>query len=327
MTITICHAAGDADVAGDLQRYLLENFGGEVCRRLIDGSVREAVDYGVSGDRVIVLLSPDAEPRVEDGWEEILLDENVFYLWVRSSRFPPRIGRNRNRFADARSDRFNGGRVVKRWLLGNDITLPAGMDEELCLEVGDKPGWIECEADRAGRFAHEYAADFERVVRIDGRSRTVPYIGAEMVCRVGESRRVLVVLEGATPELASSLDRPLFASILQTPAEPACAPDAGGIRSQLVAAINNRGEVDEAAFDRALQSSEDPDFIRPSVSWLERNGRLAEAIAVLDRILRSWPQLSDLARERAWFQDRLRIAINQNAPVSTKAVQLDLPFD
>jgi hypothetical protein len=323
LTVTICHALADADVAGDLQRYLLENLGGEVCRRLIEENVREAVDYGLSGDRVIVLLSPGAEPRVEDGWEETLLHENVFYLWIRSSHFPPRIARNRHRFTDARTDRLSGQRKVKRWLLGNDVAPPADVDEELCREVADKPGWVECGAGEARRFAAEYSADFERVIRIDGRGRTVPSIKAEMAQRLGEARRVLIVLEGATSELASVLERPPFASVLNAPGEPACVPDVGRIRSQLVAAMNHHGEVDEAEFDRAIQSSKDPDFVRPAVSWLEQSGRLAEAVALLERILEFDPQLYDLARKKYWLMG----AMNQQPPMSASAVQMELPFD
>ena len=106
MTITICHSAADLESAGELQRYLLENFGGDVCRRVLGGSVREAVDFALSGDRVIVLLSPDAVPQVEDGWEEILLHRRVFYVLVRECRFPALIQRKRACFIDGRSDRL-----------------------------------------------------------------------------------------------------------------------------------------------------------------------------------------------------------------------------
>jgi hypothetical protein len=63
--------------------------------------------------------------------------------------------------------------------------------------------------------------------------------------------------------------------------------------------------VEEAPFDRTLQSSRDEEFVRLAAAWLRRNGRLQEALAAFDRILKIHPALSDLARERAWILDEL----------------------
>lgn len=181
--------------------------------------------------------------------------------------------------------------------MGNDIRLP-GSDEELCRAIADKPGRIECEAGRALRFAQEHAADFELVIRIDGRARTLPSVGAEIGRRVGQARRILIATRGS-------------------------GSDARGRHR----ATTLRVDLDEAAFDRALQSSEDPDFIWPAVSWLERNERWMEAIAALNGILQSRPQLTHLARERFWIQERLRIPADPNVPVSPAVLQPHLPFD
>jgi hypothetical protein len=326
LTITVCHSAADLESAGELQRYLLENFGGDVCRRVIDSSVREAVDFALSGDRVIVLLSPDAVPQVEDGWEEILLHKHAFYVLVRQCRFPPLIQRNRARFVDGRSDRLAAQRTAKRWLLGHHVASDGRMDEELCRAVADKPGFAECGLAAAARFAEQAASDFEKVILIDGRARTLPSICYEMQTEIGAHSRVLIVLRGAIPELADTVSIPPFASLLRTEYEQAPPEDPGRVRTQLASALNGRGEVEEAPFDRTLQTCLDEEFVRLATAWLLRNGRLEEALGVLDRMLKARPAVSDLARERAWIHDQLSGSVHAPLLDSAHPEQLSIPF-
>ncbi len=262
MTVTICHSPADLEPGGDLHRYLLENFVGDVCRRVIDTSVREAVDFALSGDRVIVLLSPGAVPEVQEGWQEVLLHNHVFYLLVRDCRFPALIQRNRPRFSDARTNRVAAHRTAKRWLLGHSIAEPPEMDEELRRTLADKPGFAESDLASANRFAKQSAAEFEQVCFIDGRGRTAPSLLHELRKNLGGRARVLVLLRGASRELADAIAFPPFASVLRTPLEEAPAEDAGQVRTQLIAALNSPHDVNEAAFDRALQATSDPDFVR-----------------------------------------------------------------
>jgi hypothetical protein len=326
LTITICHSAADLESAGVLQRYLLENFGGDVCRRVIDGSVRDAVDFALSGDRVIVLLAPGAVPQVEDGWEEVLLHEHVFYVLVRECRFPPLIERKRARFVDGRSDRLAAHRAAKRWLLGHRAASESQLDEELCRALADQPGFGECGLAVAARFAEQATADFEKVILVDGRGRTLPSVHYEMETEIGAHSRVLIVLRGATPELADAISSPPFASLLRTAREQAPPDDAGRVRTQLASALNGHGDVQEAAFDRTLQTCLDEEFVRLAAAWLRRNGRLEEALASLDRMLNAHPALSDLARERAWILDQLSGSVHVPIPAQTHAEQLTIPF-
>jgi hypothetical protein len=326
LAITICHSAADLDGAGELQRYLLANFGGDVCRRVIDGSVREAVDFALSGDRVIVLLSPDAVPQVEDGWEEILLHKHVFYVLVRECRFPPLIQRKRASFVDGRSNRLAAQRSAKQWLLGHYAASGRQIDEELCRAVADKPGFAECGLAVAARFAEQAAADFEKVFLIDARGRTLPSVRYEIETEVGAHSRVLIVLRGATPELADAITIPPFASLLRTGCEQAPPEDVDHVRTQLTDALNGRGEVQEAPFDRILQTCLDEELGRLATAWLLRNGRLAEALAALNRILNAHPALSDLARERAWILDQLSGSVHAPLPGPVQLQQLSLPF-
>jgi hypothetical protein len=326
LTITICHSAADLACAGELHRYVLENFGGDVCRRVVEGSVSEAVDFALSGDRAIVLLSPDAAPIVEDGWEDVMLHEHVFYLLVRDCRFPPLIRRNKTRFTDARSDRLSAYRAAKCWLLGHREPSEKGIDEELRRELADKPGFAERDLKTAARFAEHSAAEFGHLCIIDGRGRTLPSVQHEIRRDTGARLRVLIVLRGASPELADALSCPPFASLLRTPSEPAPPEDAAKVRSELVEALNSHGDVNEAAFDCALHNSTDPEFIRLAVAWLRRSGRPEEALAALDRILKGRPALSDLARERAWLLDELSGSVQPPLPVAGQAKQLTIPF-
>jgi len=325
LTITICHSASDLGSAGELQRYLLENFGGDVCRRVIEGSVREAVDFALSGDRVIVLLSPDAIPRVEDGWEEILLNKHVFYVLIRDCRFPPLIQRNRTSFADGRSDRLSASRAAKRWLLGHRSASEREMNEDLRRELADKPGFAERDFATTARFAEQAVAEFEDVLFIDGRGRTLPSVLHEIRTAIGGRSRVLITVRGASREFIEALPVPPFASLVTTPFEGSPDENAHRVRAQLSEALNGRGEVNEAAFDRASQASSDPDFIRLAASWLERNGRLQEAFAALDSILPQ-PALSDLARQRSWIQEKLSGAVQAPLAAPLRAEQLIIPF-
>lgn len=326
MTITVCHSAADLESAGELQRYLLENFGGDVCRRVIDGSVREAVDFALSGDRVIVLLSPDAVPRVEDGWEQTLLDEHVFYILIRECRFPPLIQRNKTRFADARPDGLPAFRAVKRWVLGQRAIPEPETDEELRRELGDKPGIAHGDFAAAMRFADQSAAEFEKVLHIDARGRTLPSIRYEMQTEIGARSRVLIVLRGAAPDLADSVPIPPFASLLITPREQRPSGEADRVRRQLTDALNGHGAVDEAPFDRALQACVDEQFVRLASAWLRRSGRLEEELAALERVLKVRPALSDLARERAWILDELSGSVHPYTAAHELSEQLNFPF-
>jgi hypothetical protein len=325
LTITICHSASDLESAGELQRYLLENFGGDVCRRVIEGSVREAVDFALSGDRVVVLLSPDAIPRVEDGWEEVLLHEHVFYVLIRECRFPPLIQRNRTRFADGRPDRLAAYRAAKRWLLGGRPASEREMNEDLRRELADKPGFAERDFATAARFAEQAVAEFEDVLFIDGRGRTLPSVLHETRTAIGDRARVLIIMRGAGREFVEALPVPPFSSVLTTTYEHPPNENAHDVRGQLSEALNGRAEVNEAAFDRALQASSDPDFIRLAASWLERNGRLQEALAALDSILKQ-PALSDLARQRSWIQEKLSGTVQAPVVDPRQAEQLMIPF-
>ena len=325
MTITICHSAADLEIAGELQRYLLENLGGDVCRRVIDGSVREAVDFALSGDRVIVLLSPGTVPQVEDGWQEILLHEHVFYVLVRECRFPPLIQRNRARFVDGRSDRLAASRAAKRWLLGHRPASEREMNEDLRQELADKPGFAERDFATAARFAEQAVAEFEDVLFIDGRGRTLPSVQHEIRTVIGDRSRVLIMMRGASRELMEALPVPPFSSVLTTRWETPPDENSNRVRAQLSEALNGRGEVNEAAFDRVLQASPDPDFVRVAASWLERNGRLQEALAALDSILNQ-PALSDLARQRSWIQEKLSGAVQPPLAAPMQPEQLTIPF-
>jgi hypothetical protein len=144
--------------------------------------------------------------------------------------------------------------------------------------------------------------------------------------KIGAHSRVLIVLRGGIPELANAISIPPLASLLTTAFEQAPPEDAGRVRTQLASALNGHGEVEEAPFDRTLQTCLDEEFDRLAAAWLRRNGRLEEALAALDRILKIHPALSDMARERAWILDQLSGSVHAPMPAPTQAEQLTIPF-
>jgi hypothetical protein len=134
------------------------------------------------------------------------------------------------------------------------------------------------------------------------------------------------VLRGAIPELANAISIPPLASLLTTAFEQAPPEDAGRVRTQLASALNGPGEVEEAPFDRTLQTCLDEEFVRLASAWLRKNGRLEEALASLDRMLNAHPALSDLARERAWILDLLSGSVHPPLQGPVQLEHLSFPF-
>jgi hypothetical protein len=66
----------------------------------------------------------------------------------------------------------------------------------------------------AARFTDQTVAEFEDVLFIDGRGRTLPSVQHEIRTGVGERSRVLIMMRGASRELTEALPVPPFSSVL-----------------------------------------------------------------------------------------------------------------
>ena len=185
----LCHASEDAGFASELASFLESNCPLIVSREEgLVGTGRDlvdAVEWALSAELVLTLLSPDSVPKTwpRDKWEPVLLDNprelgtQVAFLLLRNCKFPELL--RRHNFFDLSQDRLAGQRALKRWILEQDSPFenPLELPEpcpatatacdilpELERRLADRPGLeIDINPETALAFAHTYTDDFEGV--------------------------------------------------------------------------------------------------------------------------------------------------------------------
>ncbi len=196
-TAIFCYASEDAAVADDLARYLELN---TPLTASWDGLIQDgrdlldAVEWGLSTDLVLILLSPDSVPKawVRERWAPILLDRPrdfqtpIGFVLLRDCKFPELL--RKQKFFDLSRDRRAGQRALRRWIwekfpsLQSNVDLPAPYSaarppvevlEGLERRLVDKPG-IETRLspEIALAFADTHLPDFEGVFWIDCANRS-----------------------------------------------------------------------------------------------------------------------------------------------------------
>ena len=193
-SLVLCLSAADADLAGEIRRYLTVN-----CPSLSvqdDAVVHspddllETLEGALSADLVLLLLSPDAIPAAwpRSQWEPVLIAQPrelgtmLAFLLARPCRFPEVL--RKQKFFDLSVDRRGGLRKLKRWLLEQNplrrdradliptesaaIEITAEMNEELQRRLCDQPTTLSDVArSTAVAFTHAHRADFEGVFWLD----------------------------------------------------------------------------------------------------------------------------------------------------------------
>lgn len=242
-TATFCYASQDGAIADDLARYLELNtpltasWDGLIQG---DGDLLDAVEWGLSTDLVLILLSPDSIPMawVRERWTPILLDRPrefdtpIGFVLLRDCKFPELL--RKQKFFDLSRDRRAGQRALRRWIwqkfppLQSNVDLPVRYSatrppvevlDKLERRLVDKPGLeTSLSPEIAWAFADANTPDFEGVFWIDcaNRSRagllghTAHKLGLRLRGTVEQnarelrdfcaSRRCLFVFEGIADE-------------------------------------------------------------------------------------------------------------------------------
>lgn len=347
--VSLVYAEPDAALAQAFGDYLERN-----CLVRIDSAARitdaspllEVVERALGSDVLILFLSPHAVPRrLERAEWEPLFNEALegrtrfAYVTLAECPFPKVLLRN---------NVFDSAAAVKRWIFSLDPpaerpnTVPARalVDcdvKPLWEALADRPGTAHAASDMAHTFAVKADAEFEGIFWVECRGATVAGVAGEIGAQLGlrlpddvqrnleqigrvlNSRRCLVVLEGAAPEVAAEVciedrtswllaDAPAPAAVTVTSAEGQLAalsswvtagrevPHSGEIRTTL-----------EGLTGRPEHWITTCQFARAAIAYYKFHERFAEAFESVEMVLQAAVRVQDreaaieFARERGWI--------------------------
>jgi hypothetical protein len=196
-SLVICSSSADIEAARDIHSYLEANCPSIHLHETIvipsPHEVLETVDFALSCDICLLLLSPDSIPRAwpRQQWEQVLVEQprelgsSLGFVLVRPCGFPQVL--QKAKFFDLSVDLKSGRRKLRRWLVEQmplkldrvDVLPPrpsvsdqGGMDAELEDRVLDQPGICrDIPRETALNFAYAHSRDFEGVFWLDCRER------------------------------------------------------------------------------------------------------------------------------------------------------------
>ncbi len=239
-TAFFAHAQSDHDVATRLAEFL--EFGCGLTCFVDDGQVGEKQDLiakaeeGLSADVLLLLMSPSSSPTrwVRERWEPVLFKQatqakvEVVTMLLEECSFPPLL-RRRN-FIDATANWLTAWRLLKRWFMlrerepGSLPNSEFSRDlEDLYVRLADRAGTLHVSGERAVRFAKEAEEEFEAVLWVPCRGRSLAQAAGEVGHQLGltldglknenclrirallAARRCLVVLDAPGAEMLQEL--------------------------------------------------------------------------------------------------------------------------
>lgn len=312
-TTFLAHARADRDFAKQVAEFL--EFGCNLTCYVEDGLIGEGQDLiskaeeGLSADVLVVLLSPASSPArwIRERWEPVLFDQaqrgnvEVVTVLLQECSFPPLL-RRRN-FIDATTNRLTARRLLKRWFWQREREQGAQPSpkfsddlEGLYSPLADRAGTLSVNGADASRFASEAAQEFEAVLWVPCRGRTLAQAAGELGGQLGltldgpvkencsrirdllAARRCLVVLDAPSGEISAELTAGGRTStavtrdavrILETPQTP--------VYARRLIAARRYAEAYELLY-RLLDAVVDPDGCARELTWIcEHWGRVEEA--------------------------------------------------
>lgn len=353
LSISICYAAQDAAIAGELSAYIERNFGAVPDRAPIglQHGLLEAVDIALSTDIAILLASPASVHGLgsRHQWAPVLIDgpERHGSLLISIELEPcglPGLLRRKN-FFDARADRLTAFRALKmRFIeaaggvrpessIPHDIPCTgddARIESLRCL-VCDAPGIARInDPALAHAFAVHCADEFEFTLWIDCQARSPVSVAGEIGARLKtadySSRRGLIVLEDPACGVESVVQSGLTSTLIVAGNRPRPAPSASALQAALTDFLNGRGGlIDEAALYRASRQPAGGELAMFAFRYFRRQDRMPEALEALDIAERSAIAdrdarlLEDCRRERRW--------IHGHAPPTIETAPAQLAFN
>jgi hypothetical protein len=302
-TVFLAHSRSDHDFASDLAGYL--EFGCNLTCYVDDGEIGENQDLiskaeeGLCADVLVLLLSPSSSPTrwVRERWEPVLFDQakqggvEVVTMLVRECSFPPLL-RRRN-FIDATTNCLTARRLLKRWfrLRERQSSRPpspefSGDLEDLYSTLADRAGTLQVDGAAASRFAEEAEEEFEAVLWVPCRGRSLAQASGELGHQLG------LTLDGPVNENCGRI-RDLLATrrclvVLDAPKAE--------ISQKLIAG----GRTSTAVTHDAVKILETPETLVYARSLIAAQ-RYAEAYEVLYRLLDEVIDPESCARELTWI--------------------------
>jgi hypothetical protein len=190
-------------------------------------------------DPLILLLSKDSWPKrlPRERWDPLLLELPLACVLLNPCPFPELL--RRRAFFD--NGHPHAARGVKRWLWQQRRELSQASRfqwseelEKLYVGLADRAGALTASAEQSRLFAREASAEFDCVVWIPCRGRTLPECTGELGAKLGltmdetekqnrrrvleslRERRCLVVLDAPSDEARAALEFPGRSSVLIT---------------------------------------------------------------------------------------------------------------
>ena len=342
--IAVCYAPGDETIARQLIDYLTLNIDARVEAAVISPwlDLPDAIDSASTAWRAIAILSPASlpEPLSRDRWDAIPR-RNLAWVLAAACPFAPLL--RRRAFFDLTTGPAMPFRALRAWIL----------DESSANErVDDADGFIDQPARTtvSGSAAVEAARPyFETVLELDAAGRSITSLTAELAGLLGfdrsldretlrtsalnacRSRRHLLVLHGADPDLFGDLGR---TSVVSLPAPPPVIPTPSTLIDAIRQFQAGRGSAPTPAdLDRGLSAAfasnhwpSTLDLARAAFNYLRDEYRLAEAYDLLESLKHAAhfhgdPDVIDeCARHQTWIGERW--SVEALAEVLSGAVQL-----
>jgi len=315
-TFFLAHAAADHEFALEFAEFL--ETGCEAACYVEEGMLPAGGDFlrkaeeGLAADVLMLLLSPDAWPvrRPRPEWEP-LLDRQAREANVKVAAFLleecpfPEILRRRD-FFDGAHDRLRAMRLAKRWYWQKRRASGAALNtvfsrdlEPLYREIADRAGVWRASGETAVRFAREAAEEFEAVLWVPARGRTLAqvsgHLGAQLevtlegpaeqncdrIRHLLAARRCLLVLDAPTAGHETALVPGGRTSTLITedPVTLTPLPETFEYARELIAARRNAEAYE--LLHRLLDAEIAPEACARELTWIcEQWGRVGEANAL-----------------------------------------------
>jgi hypothetical protein len=263
------------------------------------GDLLSKAEEGLTADVLMLLLSEDAWParRPRQDWEPVLADQareagaDVATFLLSDCPFPE-VWRRRN-FFDGSHERRKAMRSVKRWFwqrqraIGATPSTVFSRDLEAVYQtIADRAGTLRTSGDMADRFVREAAEEFEAVLWVPARERSLAQVSGELGAQLG------VTLEGTAEENCGRIRDLLSARrcllVLDAPA--------GEHEDWLVP----RGRTSTLITEDAVRVAATPETFEYAreLTVAQRN---AEAYELLHRLLEAEIATQACARELTWI--------------------------
>jgi hypothetical protein len=190
MNIFLAHAAADAAFVAELSAFLEAGCDG-VCVAA-DSAIQPGQDLLSTAemtdadDVLVFVLSAASNPSrwLREVWEPLVAGRPRVSTFLLEECTFPLLLRRGSGFCDGTGSRLMAMRRLKRWIMGIRQGASPGMAfsaelEPLYVGLADRPGVLTVSGPMAERFTREASRDFEAVVWVAGRGRSLAQVAGD----------------------------------------------------------------------------------------------------------------------------------------------------